>query len=121
MLPEALPATRYILVIFYYRPWRHIQPRGKADFFTLGPAPLCREKKRGHSTIDLSPDLRKYFPKSVASKLKVCTMGKAFKLITIEVSIKIRFRYFTYIDVYFKYYFLKEFIGGIIDIFLKIL
>lgn len=82
MLPEALPATRYILVIFYYRPWRHIQPRGKADFFTLGPAPLCREKKKkGPLNHRLSPDLRKCFPKSVASKLKV---WDAFKLITIN-------------------------------------
>lgn len=39
--------------------------------------PLCavKKKKKGPLNHRLSPDLRKYFPKSVASKLKVCRMG----------------------------------------------
>lgn len=32
MPPKARLATLYILVIFYYRPWQHVQVRGKGDF-----------------------------------------------------------------------------------------
>lgn len=52
MLPKALLATPYILVIFYYHPWRYIDSRGKGDFFTLRPAPLYFVQKKSQSTID---------------------------------------------------------------------